>query len=113
MKEIEEQNVIWASCFVSHRTRRGMVSLRLKDHEIQLDVETARELANNIARAAEAAETDEMALALLGDEIGIHLLQMMRAYREVRIGIQAAEWTPAEIAAKLKKGDQPKEPPAP
>lgn len=97
-----EPNTIWASSFVSHRTRKGMVSLRYKDTEIQLEVENARELAVNLARAAEAAETDEMVMALMGEEIGIHLVCMMRDYREVKLGIQKAEWTPAEIAAKLK-----------
>lgn len=98
----DEENTIWASCFVSNRTRKGMVSLRWKDNEVQLSVEEARDLANNIARAAEAAETDEMCMALLGDDVGIHLIRLMRDYREVKVGVQKAEWTPAEIAAKLK-----------
>jgi hypothetical protein len=98
----EQENIIWASCFVSQRTRKGMVSLRIKEHEVQLSTEEARELANNIARAAEAAETDEMCMALMGDDVGIHLIRLMRDYREVKIGIQKAEWTPAEIAEKLK-----------
>jgi hypothetical protein len=98
----EQENTIWASCFVSQRTRKGMVSLRIKDHEVQLSTDEARELANNIARAAEAAETEEMCMALMGDDVGIHLIRLMRDYREVKIGVQKAEWTPAEIAEKLK-----------
>jgi hypothetical protein len=98
----EQENTIWASCFVSQRTRKGMVSLRWKEHEVQLSTEEARELANNIARAAEASETDEMCMALMGDDVGIHLIRLMRDYREVKIGVQKAEWTPAEIAEKLK-----------
>jgi hypothetical protein len=98
----EQENTIWASCFVSQRTRKGMVSLRIKDHEVQLSTDEARELANNIARAAEAAETEEMCMALMGDDVGIHLIRLMRDYREVKIGIQKAEWTPAEIAEKLR-----------
>jgi hypothetical protein len=98
----DQENTIWASCFVSQRTRKGMVSLRWKEHEVQLSTEEARELANNIARAAEAAETDEMCMALIGDEVGIHLIRLMRDYREVKIGVQKAEWTPAEIAEKLR-----------
>lgn len=99
----EQDNTIWASSFVSHRTRKGMVSVRWKDNEVQLSVEEARDFANNLARAAEAAETDEMCMALMGDDVGIHLIRLMRDYREVKIGIQKAEWTPAEIAEKLKK----------
>jgi hypothetical protein len=98
----DQENIIWASCFVSQRTRKGMVSLRIKEHEVQLSTEEARELANNISRAAEAAETDEMCMALMGDEVGIHLIRLMRDYREVKIGVQRAEWTPAEIAEKLR-----------
>jgi hypothetical protein len=41
-------------------------------------------------------------MALMGDDVGIHLIRLMRDYREVKIGIQRAEWTPAEIAAKLR-----------
>lgn len=107
---MSEENTIWASSFVSHRTRKGMVSVRFKDHEVQLSVEEARDFANNLARAAEAAETDEMCLALMGDEVGIHLIRLMRDYREVKIGIQKAEWSPAEIAEKLKKPDKLEEP---
>jgi hypothetical protein len=98
----DQENIIWASFFVSQRTRKGRVSLRWKEHEVQLSTEEARELANNISRAAEAAETDEMCMALMGDEVGIHLIRLMRDYREVKIGVQRAEWTPAEIAEKLK-----------
>jgi hypothetical protein len=103
----DREYTIWASSFVSNRTRKGMVSLRWKDNEVQLSTDEARDLATNIARAAEASETDEMCMALMGDEVGIHLIRLMRDYREVKLGIQKAEWTPAEIAQKLKGGAMP------
>lgn len=107
MSNPEPDSTIWASSFVSHRTRKGMVSLRFKDVEIQLEVETARELSINIARAAEAAESDEAFLALMGEEVGLPLIRLLRDYREVKLGIQKAEWSPAEIAAKLKPPQAP------
>lgn len=105
--ESESNNTIWASSFVSNRTRKGMISLRWREHEIQLDCEQARALSLNLARAAEASETDEMCLALLGHDPGLQMLNLMRQYREVRLGIQKAEWTPEEIAEKLKKTPTP------
>lgn len=83
--------VFWATTIFGAKTHKGLVRLELDGNElVLLEPDNARELALNILRAAEAAETDEFiwrfaTSTLNADErTALALLRDMRQFRTLR-----------------------------
>lgn len=99
--EIPELEVLVTS-LLSHRTRQGIVSLKVGEFETQMPPAKARQIAGFLFEAAEAADSDALFWAWFGgigmDEgAGIGALRQFRALRD----------------AKRKKEDEDAEPERP
>jgi hypothetical protein len=83
------RTVEWRS-ILSHRTREGMVELRVDGEMVlQVDVAKARELHRMMGEAIEAAVSDAMIFRFLRERVGLEEGQAvagMAQFRELRQG---------------------------
>lgn len=95
MSKTRKPKTLWATTIFGAQTKKGIVVLSLDDQElVQLEPDNAREFAQSVYRAAEAAEQDEFmyrfALQAIGGEREAALLLVeyrnFRALRAAREG---------------------------
>jgi hypothetical protein len=85
---LKKQAPVKASGLVCGRTRKGLVAFELEGHTLELPPKSARYVAKLLCEAAEGAETAELLLEILVNELGlsdldaISLLEMLRKKRE-------------------------------
>lgn len=80
---------ILVTSLLSHRTRQGIVSLKVGEREAQITPDKARQVARFLFECAEAADSDALFWAWFGgmgfeEEVGIGALRQFRALRDAK-----------------------------
>ena len=85
----DNHGTIEIGTLLSHRTKHGIVELLVNGQRVQLDVAKAKEVAQMLTEAIEAAVSDELIYRFLVDKAGVSDDAAARAlldFRELRQG---------------------------
>lgn len=82
-------STIVCASILSSRTKGGMVELTVDDQKIQMDLDKAREVRDNLSGAIEAAVSDELIYKFLTTKVGLtdhNATVALLDFRELRQG---------------------------